>query len=61
MDKGRIKGFAHEAKGTMKEIFGKATGDKQLEVEGRLDKAKGKLENTIGRVKDRVRSMTDTD
>ena len=34
MDKDRIKGAAHEAKGAVKQGVGKATGDSKLETEG---------------------------
>src|SRR5438309_9079536 len=35
MDKDRIKGSAQQAKGKMKEVAGKTTGDKKTEAEGR--------------------------
>ncbi len=41
MDKEHIKGAADKAKGAVKETIGKATGDKQMQAEGRFDKAKG--------------------
>ena len=34
MDKDRIKGSVQQAKGKIKEVAGKATGDKKLEGEG---------------------------
>jgi uncharacterized protein YjbJ (UPF0337 family) len=37
MDKDRIKGSAQQAKGTVKEVFGKVTGDAKLESEGKGD------------------------
>ena len=43
MDKDRIKGMADQAKGAVKEAAGKITGDKKLETEGTMDKAKGKV------------------
>ena len=42
-DKDRIKGSAKQAKGTVKEIAGKVTGDAKLEAEGKGDKLKGKI------------------
>ena len=42
MDKDRIEGSANQAKGSIKEGFGKLTGDKKLEAEGTADKAAGK-------------------
>jgi uncharacterized protein YjbJ (UPF0337 family) len=43
MDKDRIKGSVEQAKGSVKESVGKVTGDAKLEVEGRNEKAAGKL------------------
>lgn len=36
-----MSGTADKAKGAVKQGVGKATGDKNLEREGRIDKAKG--------------------
>ena len=42
MDKEHIKGTVDKAKGAVKETVGKVTGDKQMQAEGRFDKAKAK-------------------
>ena len=55
MDKDRIKGSAQQAKGKVKEIAGKATGDTKLESEGKADKAAGKFRNAVGGIKDALR------
>lgn len=55
MDKDRVKGMAEQGKGAVKETAGKAMGDKKLESEGKLDKAEGKIRNTVGGVKDEIR------
>jgi uncharacterized protein YjbJ (UPF0337 family) len=55
MDEDRIKGSAEQAKGKMKEVAGKVTGDKKTEAEGKADKVKGKVRNTVGGVKDSLR------
>jgi uncharacterized protein YjbJ (UPF0337 family) len=55
MDEDRIKGSAEQAKGKMKELAGKVTGDKKTEAEGKADKVKGKVRNTVGGVKDSLR------
>ena len=55
MDKDRIKGSAQQAKGKVKEVAGKATGDAKLEGEGKADKAKGKIRNAFGGIKDALR------
>jgi uncharacterized protein YjbJ (UPF0337 family) len=39
----------------VKEAAGKATGDAKLEIEGRNEKAAGKVQNAVGGVKDAVR------
>ena len=46
MDSERIKGAAQKFKGSVKETAEKAVGDKKLETEGNVDKAKGTVRNT---------------
>lgn len=55
MDKDRVEGSANQAKGTVKEVAGKLTGDAKLEAEGKTDKAAGKVQNAIGGLKDTLR------
>jgi uncharacterized protein YjbJ (UPF0337 family) len=55
IDKDRIEGSAKQLKGAAKETTGKVLGDKKLETEGAADKAAGKVQNSIGGVKDSVR------
>jgi uncharacterized protein YjbJ (UPF0337 family) len=55
MDKDRIEGAAEQAKGKLKEVAGKLTGDSKLETEGQADQVKGKVQNTIGGIKDTLR------
>jgi uncharacterized protein YjbJ (UPF0337 family) len=55
VDKDRIEGSLHQAKGKIKETFGKVTGDAKTEAEGKAEKAAGKVQNTVGGVKDAVR------
>ena len=52
MDKEHVKGAADKASGAMKETAGKMTGDGKLQAEGKFDKAKGDVRNTVGDVKD---------
>lgn len=59
MDKDRIKGSANQAKGKIKETFGKVTGDAKLESEGKVDNIAGKVQNTVGGIKDKIRESTD--
>jgi uncharacterized protein YjbJ (UPF0337 family) len=55
MDKDRIEGAARQAKGKIKEVAGKITGDAKLEAEGKSEKAAGKVQNTVGGLKDGLR------
>jgi uncharacterized protein YjbJ (UPF0337 family) len=55
MDKDRIKGSAKQMKGAAKDIAGKISGDSKLQVEGKADKAEGKVQNTVGSMKDKAR------
>lgn len=55
MDEDRIKGSARQAKGTAKSVAGKITGDTKLEAEGKAEKAAGKIQNTVGGIKDSLR------
>ena len=55
MDKDRIEGAARQAKGAVKTVVGKVTGDAKLESEGKVDKAAGKAQNAIGGLKDTLR------
>jgi uncharacterized protein YjbJ (UPF0337 family) len=55
MDREHVKGAADKAKGSIKETAGKITGDKELQSEGKLDKAKGDVHNAVGDVKDAAR------
>jgi uncharacterized protein YjbJ (UPF0337 family) len=58
MDKEHVKGTADKAKGAIKDTAGKMTGDKELQSEGKMDKAKGDLHNAAGDVKDAVKNAT---
>jgi uncharacterized protein YjbJ (UPF0337 family) len=55
MDREHVKGAADKAKGAIKDAAGKVTGDKELQTEGKLDKAKGDAHNLAGDLKDAVR------
>ncbi|HET6605295.1 MAG TPA: CsbD family protein [Rhodopila sp.] len=58
MDKDRIEGIGHQAKGAVKEAAGKVTGDKRTEAEGKTEKAAGKVQNAVGGAKDAVKDAT---
>jgi uncharacterized protein YjbJ (UPF0337 family) len=59
MNKDRIQGSATQAKGKVKEVAGKVTGDSKLENEGKAEKAAGKIQNTVGGLKDTVKEAVD--
>lgn len=54
MDKDRIEGAGHEAKGKLKEGVGKLTGDKKTEAEGTAEKIGGKVQNAVGGIRDKA-------
>jgi uncharacterized protein YjbJ (UPF0337 family) len=55
VDKDRIRGSAEQAKGKVKEVAGKVTGDRKLEGEGKADQLKGKVKSAVGGLKDTLR------
>jgi uncharacterized protein YjbJ (UPF0337 family) len=59
MNKDRIEGSAEQAKGKVKEVAGKVTGDAKLESEGKAQKIAGKVQNTIGGMKDAVKEAVE--
>jgi uncharacterized protein YjbJ (UPF0337 family) len=58
MDKNRVEGAGHQAKGAVKEAVGKLTGDKKTQAEGTTEKAAGKVQNAAGGAKDAVKEST---
>ena len=55
MDKDRVEGMVDKAKGAIKDVVGKVTGDSKLQAEGKTDKASGTVQNAVGGVKDTLR------
>ena len=55
MNKDRIEGSAEQAKGKIKEVAGKVTGDSKLEIEGKVQQTTGKIQNAVGGLKDLVK------
>lgn len=53
MDKDRVEGAAKNLKGKAKTAAGKALGDEKLKNEGRADQVEGKVQNTVGGIKDK--------
>lgn len=55
MDKDKIDGAAKQVKGSVKEAFGKVTGNTSTQAEGAAEKATGKVQSSDGNVKDKAR------
>jgi uncharacterized protein YjbJ (UPF0337 family) len=58
MDRDRSEGSMKTMKGRLKEGLGKILGDSKMEAEGKIDKAEGKIQNTVGGIKDSLRKDT---
>ncbi|MES2860036.1 MAG: CsbD family protein [Pseudomonadota bacterium] len=54
-DQDRVEGAAKTIGGNIKEAAGKLTGDEKLKAEGRADQLEGKVQNTVGGIKDTLR------
>ncbi len=54
-DHDRIEGAAKTIGGKIKEAAGKLTGDEKLKAEGRADQLEGKVQNTVGGIKDAIK------
>ena len=55
MDKDRMKGSATNMGGKAKEAAGNLTGDSKLKSEGKMDQARGKVQNAVGGIKDAIK------
>jgi uncharacterized protein YjbJ (UPF0337 family) len=55
MHKDTVKGAAKDAKGSVKESVGKATGNERMEAEGAGDRVAGKVQKGVGNLKDAAR------
>jgi uncharacterized protein YjbJ (UPF0337 family) len=51
MNKNQVKGRKEQTKGKVKEVAGKATGDKTMEHKGKAGKQGGKAHATVGDLK----------
>jgi uncharacterized protein YjbJ (UPF0337 family) len=59
MDKDRVEGAANNLGGKAKEAAGKVLGDEKLKAEGRAQQVQGKIQNTVGGMKDAARENLD--
>ena len=57
MDKETVKGGLKKATGTVKEKAGQMTGDRDMEAEGKADKAEGRVRGAVGHAKDAAREI----
>ena len=55
MDKDRSEGLVEKAKGAVKDVVGKVTGDTKLQAEAKTQKAAGTVQNAVGGAKDAIR------
>ncbi len=55
MNKDQVKGRVEEAKGKVKQVAGKAVGNRELERKGRLQKAGGKIQAGYGDTKEEIK------
>ncbi|KRB48917.1 MAG: CsbD family protein [Pseudomonadota bacterium] len=55
MHKDTVKGAAKEVAGAIKQAVGKATGNERLEIEGVAEKTAGKVQKSVGDLKDAAR------
>jgi uncharacterized protein YjbJ (UPF0337 family) len=61
MDKDRIEGKAKDIAGRVERQAGEWTGDKDAQVEGAGKQAEGKIQNTVGKVKDALKERLHRD
>ena len=59
VDKDRAEGSAKNLGGKAKEAGGKLVGDEKTKREGQADQVEGKVQNTVGGVKDAIRDTRD--
>jgi uncharacterized protein YjbJ (UPF0337 family) len=52
MNKDRIEGMTHQAKGSVKQGIGDFTNNPNLQAKGIAEKAVGKMQNNVGKLKD---------
>ena len=59
MDKKNLEGGVEHIKGKVKETVGVATGDRDLEGEGKLDQVKGKIKDVAGNIREGIKEKLD--
>jgi uncharacterized protein YjbJ (UPF0337 family) len=61
MNDDRIEGAAKNIGGKIKEGAGKLFGDGKMEAEGKAEQVEGRVQNTVGGVRDTVDETLDRD
>ena len=59
MDKKNLEGGLDHLKGKVKETVGVATGDRELEGEGKVDQVKGKIKDVAGNIREGIKEKLD--
>ena len=57
-DADKIRNKGQETKGKLKESAGRATGDRDLEAEGRADRTEGSVKQAGEKLKDAAKGVT---
>lgn len=55
MDRDRIEGGLKTLGGRVKDFIGRMLGDTKLRTEGKMDQTEGRIQNTVGGIKDSLR------
>jgi len=55
MNKDQVEGRVDQAKGKIKEVTGRVTGNESLEAEGVAEKTGGKVQSTYGDAKEKTK------
>ncbi len=55
MNQDQAKGIGKQVKGAVKDAVGGATGDTSTQIEGKIDKAAGKVQQGYGDAKEKVK------
>ena len=55
MDNDRIEGSAKTMMGRVKSFLGGLFGDRKMKADGKMDQVEGRVQNTVGGIKDTLR------
>ncbi len=59
MDKKTLEGKLDKTVGKIKELGGVATGNRELEAEGKVDQIKGKVKEGLGNLREGIKNKLD--